>query len=46
MGFCQCLYEPWMREMADIDGQPLAFPDQAPIGCYAKPKKGMSVWVK
>ena len=40
------LYEPWMREIADIDGQPLAIPDQAPIGCYAKPKKGMSVWVK
>lgn len=35
-----------MRVMADIDGQPLAIPGQAPIGCYAKPKKGMSVWVK
>ena len=35
-----------MREMADIDGQPLAIPSQAPIGCDAKPKKGMSVWVK
>ena len=35
-----------MREIADIDGQPLAIPCQALIGCYAKPKKGMSVWVK
>ena len=40
------LYEPWMREIVDLDGQPLAIPDQAPIGCYAKPKKGMSVLVK
>ena len=35
-----------MREMADIDGQALGIRSQAPVGCYAKPKKGMSVWVK
>lgn len=40
------LYEPWMRNMFDLDGQPLAVPGQAPIGCYAKPKNGLTLWVR
>lgn len=40
------LYEPWMRDLDDLDGQPLAIIDQAPIGCYARPKKGLRLIVR
>lgn len=40
------LYEPWMREIADLDGQPLAVRGQVPIGCYARPKRGLSILLR